>query len=195
MNTRTCTVSKQDKSPDQMIRFVLGPSNEVTPDLKRKLPGRGVWVTANKEMVEQAIAKGHFHRGFKRQVVVNNDLTQLIETLLRQSALGLLGMAKKSGSVITGQSKSNDAIRAGAAQIAMHATDAAADGTKKLEAAIRSLDEEEGDEIPGVFCCFSSDELDAAFGGVNIMHLIVLPGGITDSLESILRKLVAFKHT
>lgn len=195
MNTRTCIVSREDKSPDQMIRFVLGPSNEVTPDLKRKLPGRGVWVTAEKNMIEQAIAKGHFHRGFKQQVVVNDDLTQLIETLLRQSALGLLGMAKKSGSVVLGRSKSNDAIRANAAQIVLHATDAAEDGRKKLEAAIRSLDEEEGDEIPGVFCCFSGDELDAAFGGVNIMHLVVLPGGIADNLEGILQKLVAFKHT
>jgi len=192
MNLRTCVVTRTEKSPDQMIRFVLDPEARVVPDIKRKLPGRGVWVTAQRKIIEEAITKGHFQRGFKAQVVVESNLTQLIENLLKQSALGLLGMARKSGSVVTGQAKSNDAVRAGAASIVLHATDAAADGTRKLEAAIRSL-EEEDEEVPSVFKNFSSDELDAALGNVNIMHLAVLSGGIAEKLKSVLKKLGAIQ--
>lgn len=193
MNPRTCVVTRTEKSPDEMIRFVLDPQNRVVPDLKRKLPGRGVWVTAHKQMIEEAIAKDHFQRGFKAQVVVDYSLTQLIEDLFKQSTLGLLGLARKSGSVVTGQAKANDAVRAGAASIVLHATDAANDGTKKLDAAIRSL-EEDDEEIPSVFKCFSSDELDAALGNVNTMHLAILSGGIAENLEAILIKLNAFQE-
>ncbi len=193
MNPRTCVVTRTEKSPDEMVRFVLGPNDQVTPDLKLKLPGRGVWVTASKKMIDEAISKDHFQRGFKQKVVVDKDLTQLIEKLLKQSALGLLGLARKSSSVVTGQSKSSDAVRAGAASVILHATDAAADGTRKLEAAIRSLDEDEGDDIPKVFHCFTSDELDSALGNVNTMHLAVLSGGIAENLEGILIKLSAFQ--
>lgn len=194
MNPRTCIVTRTEKSPDEMIRFVLGPSGTVTPDLRRKLPGRGVWVTATKKMIDEAVSKKHFHRGFKKQIVIENNLTQLVERLLVQSALALISLARKSGSVVTGQSKANDAIRAGAASVVIHAKDAAADGIRKLKAATGSLEEEYSDEIPSVFHCFSSDELDGALGAVNTMHLAILSGGIAENLESVLTKLKTFQE-
>src|SRR5687767_6184725 len=83
---RFCAVTRTVKPVDDMIRFVLGPDG-VVPDLKRKLPGRGIWVTATKSAVTDAVARKVFARGFKRDVRVPPELPELTERLLRRAAL------------------------------------------------------------------------------------------------------------
>ncbi len=75
MNDRTCIVTRKHAEPDDLIRFVVGPDSAVVPDLKRTLPGRGCWVSAERLYVDKAAAKGHFARAFNRQVVVPPDLS------------------------------------------------------------------------------------------------------------------------
>ena len=88
MNDRTCIVTRRQAAPDELIRFVLDPDGTVVADLRRKLPGRGCWVTAERRHVEAAAGKGAFTRAFRRQVAVPADLGGLVDGLLARSALG-----------------------------------------------------------------------------------------------------------
>src|SRR3954466_7406569 len=93
---RFCAVTRVVKPADELIRFVVGPDG-VVPDLKRKLPGRGLWITADRQKLIDAIARKVFARGFKREVTVPGDLAVVTERLLVQSALDALAIAGKAG--------------------------------------------------------------------------------------------------
>jgi uncharacterized protein len=76
--TRLCVVTRAIKPIDAMIRFVLAPDGSVMPDLKRRLPGRGVWVTGQRSVLAAAVERGAFRRGFKSNTTVSKDLLTLI---------------------------------------------------------------------------------------------------------------------
>ncbi len=84
---RTCVVTRQARDPDELIRFVLGPENAVVPDIKRKLPGRGVWVGLSRDLVAKAVKKQVFARALKDKAIAAQDLPELIDNLLRRDAL------------------------------------------------------------------------------------------------------------
>ena len=88
MNPRTCIATRQERSPDEMIRFVLDGDDRVVPDLKRKLPGRGVWITNGKSHVKTAIEASLFARSFKKAVTVGQDLLDLIDQQMVADATG-----------------------------------------------------------------------------------------------------------
>src|ERR1700674_3747572 len=87
---RLCIVTREVKPTDEMIRFVVGPDGSVVPDLKRRLPGRGVWIKASRTAVTQAIRRKAFARGFRRDLRVPPDLVELTEALLERAALDAL---------------------------------------------------------------------------------------------------------
>ena len=93
-----------------MIRFVVGPDGEAVPDVKRKLPGRGIWVTATRAAIEDAVKRNVFARGFKRDVRVARDLAEQTERLLERAALDALAIAGKAGTVVSGFSKVEAAV-------------------------------------------------------------------------------------
>ena len=192
MNPRTCIVSKTEHSPDEMIRFVVGRDSQVYPDLQRKLPGRGVWVLAKRALLEQAIAKSAFSRGFKSKVEADKDLPQLVETLLRKNALQALTMCKKAGLVETGQAKVEAAVRAGAASAFLQASNAGGDGVKKLTSAVKALKVYDEVEIQRIDE-FSSDELDQALGGTNTVYVALLDGGASTKLVEMINRLSNYK--
>ena len=175
MNDRTCIVTRESGSVDEMIRFVLGPDDIVVPDLKRDLPGRGCWILAKRQHVDEAIKRKLFARGFKQSVNAQEDLGALVDQLLTRSALGSLALARKSGAVVSGSAKVDAAIRSGKAALVLHATDAAPDGVRKLDQARRAVVHLDGPEIPS-FSLFSIEEMDLAFGGGNVVHAAVLDG-------------------
>ena len=90
------------RDPAQMIRFVVGPDDKVYPDILGKLPGRGTWVSASREDLDMAIAKGGFKRGFKGNAQLPDDLAAQVEAGLHKQVLSLIGMAKKSGKLFIG---------------------------------------------------------------------------------------------
>ncbi len=192
MNPRTCIVTKTERSPDELIRFVKGPENQVFPDLKRKLPGRGVWVTARREILEQAVSKKLFARGFKDKVKVDGNLPQLVENLLRQASLQALAMSKKAGLVVTGQAKAETAIRDGIALALLQASDAGTDGVKKLAAAMKAQKTYEEQEVT-LIDEFSSEELDKTLNGTNTMYVALSQGGATKKLVKMINRLINFK--
>lgn len=172
--TRTCIVTREEKPAEALMRFVLGPAGEVVPDLKRKLPGRGVWVTAERGMVAEAVKKRMFSRGFGEDAKADAALVDLIDRLLVDAALGTLGLARKAGLVVTGFAKVDTALRRGQAIGLVHAAEAAEDGQRKLRAVLAHRPDG-GRAIP-VVRAFSGTQLDLALGGGNVIHAAVLAG-------------------
>jgi len=187
MNDRTCIVSRQRREPDELIRFVVGPDGAAVADLKRKLPGRGCWVTADRLHVEKAASRNLFARALKRPVTVPDRLAETVDALLVRSALGALGLARKAGAVQLGATKADVAVRAGEALAVLHAAEAAPDGVRKLVQARRAVAHLGGPRIPA-FKLFSEAELGLAFGGANVIHAAVLA---SDAGRTALKRLVA----
>jgi len=102
---RTCIVTRAERPPEEMIRFVLAPDGTVTPDLRRRLPGRGVWTTATADVVAQAARRKAFDRGFRGKAIVPNDLPARIDRLMEVDCLQSLSLANKAGLVTTGFAK------------------------------------------------------------------------------------------
>src|ERR1700726_2591657 len=98
---RMCAVTRQVRPIDELIRFVVSPAGDVIPDLKRKLPGRGLWISASRVVVAEAVRRHQFGRGFKREVRVAPTLAADTEQLLARSAVEALAMAAKSGQVVS----------------------------------------------------------------------------------------------
>lgn len=109
---RTCVVTRQVRPEHELIRFVLDPCARVVVDLKHRLPGRGVWVTAQRAALEEAVRRKAFARGFRRQVEVDQDLPEQVAAALRSSALGSLGLARKAGAALSGFAKVDALVRA-----------------------------------------------------------------------------------
>src|SRR5919201_2608 len=109
---RMCAVSRDVRPIDELIRFVVAPSGEVVADLKRKLPGRGLWISTSRQAVAEAVRRHHFARGFRRDVRVAPTLAADTETLLACSAVEALAMAAKAGQVLSGFGKVEAALQA-----------------------------------------------------------------------------------
>jgi predicted RNA-binding protein YlxR (DUF448 family) len=182
MNDRTCIVTRRPAEPDELIRFVVGPDKAVVPDLKRNLPGRGCWVTADREHVDKAAKKGLFPRALKSEVTVQPDLGGMVDRLLAKSALGALGLARKAGAVALGATKVEASVRSGAALLVLHADEASEDGLRKITQARRATAHAGGPEIMA-YKLFSEQELGLALGGTNVIHAAVLAGDAGRSAE------------
>lgn len=171
---RTCIVSRETMPIAALIRFVQGPDGSVVPDLKRNLPGRGVWVEARRAVVEKAVAKKLFARAFRAQVSVDPGLPDLIDRLMSDHALGTLGLARKAGEVVVGFAKVESAVARERLTCLVHAAEAGSDGVSKLTAALRRRFGGE-DGVP-VVRIFSGPQLDLALGRSNVIHAALLSG-------------------
>ena len=190
---RTCIVSRATLPPDAMIRFVLAPDGEVTPDIKRKLPGRGVWVTARMSLLTQAIRKKAFDRGFKKQVRAPDTLVSLVDQLLEQDALQSLSMANKAGVVTAGAAKIEAAVVKKSLAAVLHAADASIDGVRKLRQALRRHLGETASSIAEI-TLFSSVQLDLALGRVNVIHACLDASPVADAFLNRARRLQNFRE-
>src|ERR1700754_2821398 len=137
---RMCAVSREVRPVDELIRFVVSPSGEVVADLKRKLPGRGLWISASRGAVAEAARRHHFRKGFKRDVRVPPALPSDTENLLVRGAIEALAMAAKAGQVVSGFGKVEAALEQRQPHTPLraliHASDGAADGIRKLDALV-----------------------------------------------------------
>jgi len=174
---RMCAVSREVRPVDELIRFVLSPQGEVVPDLKRKLPGRGLWIAASRARVAEAVRRNQFSRGFKADVRAAQTLPADTENLLVRSAVEALAMAAKAGQVVSGFAKVEDALAGGQATALIHASDGAPDGIRKLDAKVRQRGGNHGESPPfPVVTALSSAELDLALGRANVIHAALLAG-------------------
>ena len=157
------------------MRFVLDPEKRVVADLKRKLPGRGVWITATRDAVAKAVRQKVFARGFRQTVSVDEDLAETVEVLLRRAALQDLALANKAGCVVAGFAKVEKALTGGKPIVLLHASDAADDGRRKLDRRAGRLAQTADGMAPVM--CFASAEVSAALGRTNVMHAAIADGG------------------
>jgi predicted RNA-binding protein YlxR (DUF448 family) len=184
---RSCALTRDLKPVSEMIRFVVGPAGETVPDIKRKLPGRGIWITATRSAIEEAIRRNVFARGFKRDVRINKDLAVQSERLLESAALDALAMAGKAGCVIGGFAKVEAALDRDNVVALIHASDAAADGKRKLDAALHRKNGDKMHEI-AVIGAFTGAQLDLALNRSNVVHAALLAGpGAATFLARVLR--------
>jgi predicted RNA-binding protein YlxR (DUF448 family) len=171
---RTCALTREPKPVSDMIRFVVGPAGEVVPDLKRKLPGRGLWIDATRTAIEESVKRNVFARGFKRDVKAAN-LAGQTERLLENAALDALAIAGKAGLVVTGFAKVEATLGRPGVQGLIHAADAAADGKRKLSGALHRNNDEKAPEI-AVVDIFTGVQLDLALNRPNVVHAALLAG-------------------
>ena len=192
--TRMCAVTRQVRPIDDLIRFVVSPSGEVIPDLKRKLPGRGMWITASHGAVAEAARRHHFSRGFKRDVRVLPALADETGRLLARGALDALAMVAKAGQAVSGFAKVEEALVRSQAIALLHASDGAADGIRKLDAIVKKMaaDSRESQEIP-VITALASAELDLALGRSNVIHAALLAGPASKTFLSRSQTLVRYR--
>ncbi|MBA3810281.1 MAG: RNA-binding protein [Caulobacteraceae bacterium] len=181
-------VSGEVMAEARLIRFVAGPDLSVIPDIARKLPGRGLWVAADRASVGAAARKGLFARAARTRLMARPDLADQVEALLLRRLLAGLGLARKAGALTSGFEKVLAAVLADRAAFLVEAADGAADGRRKLVAAARR-----NPRPPSLIGLFASAELDLALGAENVIHTAFLAGRSADRWTSDVERLSGFR--
>jgi predicted RNA-binding protein YlxR (DUF448 family) len=189
---RTCIVTRARLAPEALLRFVLGPSNEVVPDLRRKLPGRGVWVQATRDAVAEAVRRKAFARGFKAPANAPADLAEQVDALMERDALQSLAMANKAGLALAGAFKVETEIASARPAALIEASDGSPDGARKIAAALMRRWGEEAAGTPRVEL-FASSQLDLALGRTNVIHAALRRGAASDAFLARCRRLAAYR--
>ncbi len=188
---RFCAASGAVVPVADMIRFVLAPDGSAVPDLKRRLPGRGIWITATRQALRTAVARKAFARSFKREVRIAADFVESTERLIERAALDALSVAHKAGKVAIGFGKAEAALTRNRVVGVLHAREAAPDGVRKLAAA-RQRNDGDGGKI-AVIEAFTSAQLDLALGRPNVIHAALLAGPESDTFLARAARLERFR--
>lgn len=174
-SSRTCIVTRAPHPPEDLIRFVEGPDGRIVPDIARKLPGRGVWVTCLKETVESAVRSRAFARALRRKVDVDDGLADLVDQLLVRRAQELFSICNKAGLVACGSGKVNSWLEAGASGALIQAADASPDGLAKVARKYRAIRAATG-KTPVEVTLLTISELSLAIGRANVVHAALSEG-------------------
>jgi uncharacterized protein len=189
---RTCIATREVRDQDELIRFVLSPDGIVVPDLKRKLPGRGAWVSARREAVETATKRRLFARSLKTQAIAPEGLADAIEAALVIDLRQALAFANKAGQVVTGFQKVESTIGSGSVVALLHAAEAAEDGRRKIAQALRRRLGEDMESIL-VIDSMSGDDLDLALGRSRVIHAALVAGAGSRGFLERWRRLCVFR--
>ena len=168
---RRCIVEGEVKPVSGMIRFAVSPQGDIVPDLDATLPGRGLWVSARRDAVDEAVKKGRFSRAAKARVSADANLANLVEDRLRVKCLDLLGLARRSGNLTAGFEKVKAMLAADDAVVLLAAADGAADGREKLARLAADLP---------LVTLFGVAELSLALGRENVVHAALSSGGLAE---------------
>lgn len=189
---RTCVATRVTLPPERLIRFVVGPEGMLVPDLRRKLPGRGVWVALSRLAVGEAIRRRAFERSLKTKVTVPAALADEIDALMVRDCLQSLSMANKAGLVTSGFAKVEARIGSGQVAAVIEASDGAEDGRRKIAQAIHRV---QGEKAPGmhVVTSFTGSDLELALGRVHVIHAALAPGPATEGFLHRWQRLVCYR--
>lgn len=169
----------------ELLRFVVGPDGRVVPDVAGRLPGRGLWLAARRDIVATAVAKRLFARAARAPVGVEADLADRVEALLAQRCCEVLGLARRAGQAVAGFEKVRQALGRREAALLVAAADGAADGRGKLAALAPGLP---------VVDPLTSAELGAAFGREQVVHAALKPGRLAETLRVEAARLAGFRR-
>ena len=208
---RRCLITADSLPTERMVRFIIGPDGRVVPDIAAKLPGRGYWITAQRDTIEKAVARHAFVRAWQRRmkeagvksgkktggdgyaealegrgsITVDPDLADQVERLLASSCLRLLGLARRAGQLVAGFDAVHEALRLGQATVLVRASDASPDGSEKLARIGRGIPE---------IIFFSRDELSLALGRENVVHAALKVGGLSKRLLTETERLAGLRQ-
>lgn len=184
--TRRCIVSGEVLARDDMVRFALDPDQVVVPDIGAVLPGRGLWLTARRDIVSTACGKNLFARAARSNARAPQDLADQVEALLAHHCLQYLGLARRAGQVVAGFEVVRQWVRRGKAALLVVAEDAAQGGRQKLQGLAPQL---------LVVDLFDRFELGRALGrdGV-VVNAALAPGRLADSFRRDAARLAGFRR-
>jgi len=182
---RSCIVTRKTGPRAGMIRFVVGPEGQLVPDIRAKLPGRGIWVSADRATLEQAVTKRLFARAAKAEVTVPEGLVDDVEALLARRVVDLIAMARKAGDAVAGYEKVKSWLATGQGSVLIQASDGSARGKSKLNT-----------PYDGRFVgCFRAGEIGLAFGRESVIHGAVTAGGLGARSVEEATRLAGFRKT
>ena len=166
---RKCIATGEVQPKYGLIRFVIGPDGQVAPDLMEKLPGRGIWVSADRAELDKAATKGLFARAAKQPVQVPDGLTDWVEKLLAQRVINLISLARKGGRAVSGYEKVKSSLDKEEAEVLIQASDGSERGKSKLSTP----------HYGSFIGWLTADELGQAFGRQTTIHAALGAGGLT----------------
>ncbi|MFD1511656.1 RNA-binding protein [Lacimonas salitolerans] len=165
---RKCIVTGDVAPKAGLIRFVVSPDGDIVADLAEKLPGRGIWVSADSAAIDKAVKKGLFSRAARMQVRAPDDLSATVEAMLARRVVDLISLARKGGGAVAGYEKVKDWLSKDEAEVLVQATDGSGRGKSKLSTPY-------GGSYIG---WLTADELGLAFGRQNVIHVALAAGGL-----------------
>jgi uncharacterized protein len=166
---RRCIVTGERQPQGGLVRFVVGPEAQVVPDISGKLPGRGIWITPDRALIEQAVKRRLFSRAAKTQVTPPDGLADTVHALLTRRVIESLALARKAGQAVAGYEKTRDWLATGEAVVLVQAADGSARGKTKLRPP----------EGAGTYIsCLDAHEIGLAFGREHVIHAALAAGGL-----------------
>jgi predicted RNA-binding protein YlxR (DUF448 family) len=197
MTERKCILTGDRADPEMLIRLAVGPEGQVLPDIRAKAPGRGAWIGVTRAELDVAMAKGKLKgalaRSFKDGTLdIPADLPDMIEQGLRRALLDRLGLESRASMLLTGSEKIDTACRKGMVKLLLHAADAAADGNRKLDQALRVGREAEGSDLAGDVLPVDRDALSMAMGRDNVVHIAVTDSRAASRLRGTIGRLESY---
>ncbi|GAD54735.1 RNA-binding protein [Limimaricola cinnabarinus] len=181
---RKCIVTGDVQPKSGLIRFVIGPDGQVVPDILGKLPGRGIYVTAEKAVIETA-KRGQFARAAKMPVTVPEGLAAEVERQQARRVVDLIALARKAGLAIAGFEKVKSALAGDHVRVLLQASDGSERGKSKLWTPTGAR----------YYGCLTSDELGLAFGRQSVIHGALAAGGLSDRVVEEAAKLRGLRES
>ena len=194
---RRCIATGDTVSTDNLVRFVVGPDSVIFPDLAGELPGRGIWVSGRRDLLELSVKKRLFARAAKKAVSVAEDLPNQVDAVLARRCLALLGLAKRAGQLTLGYEKVRAMLLSDGKATVVAARDGSLKGRQKL------LSGRSGDAVVGggdigsgrrLIDQFTIEELSLALGGENVVHAALRASGLADRVIIECRRLKKFRN-
>jgi uncharacterized protein len=177
-------VTGDHRERSSLIRFVVGPDGELVADIAARLPGRGLWLTPRRDIVDRAVTKRLFGRAARRPVAVPAGLADRIEALLTQRCIEAIGLARRAGLAVAGFERVVEAARGGRAAVLLLALDGAEGGRRKVQRLGRGLP---------LVCVLTAAEMGAAFGREHVVNAALGTGPLCRRLVSDAEKLAGFR--
>jgi predicted RNA-binding protein YlxR (DUF448 family) len=201
---RRCVVTRERLPKERMIRFVVGPDRQIVPDLAARLPGRGIWLSASRDVLNssrlqrdgrQTEKRGDdayrqlvraFARAARGPVSVPPDLSVLLQTALVRRIGDCVGLARRAGQAVAGYEKAREALRTGRFRLVVQASDGSeAERGRFLSGFGPELTII--DPLPG-------ETLGRVFGRDYVVHVAVAPGKLAESLVVEAGRLAGLKN-
>ena len=182
---RRCIVTRERLSPERMIRFVLGPDRHIVPDLRANLPGRGLWLSARRDVLETALARKAFARAARAEVLIPVNLAAIIEAALTRRVIEVLGLTRRAGQAVSGFAKAREWLVADRAVLIVQASDGSIDERTRLL---------NGRAVP-VIAPLPAQTLGRIFGRDHAVHVAVSAGRLATMLQTETERLAGICRT